>query len=646
MGEWLFRGFAAFTTVVLAAVLWTVPAAGAPGDGGQVADALTISLDELGTEPALALYGDHGVLSVTIPVSRGLTPEALDAVVEMPVNVGSGTLIASQDDRILSRVPLPPDGGPVAVPLTGARIVDNAVTMTLRSYLLPVEGYCLDPSNPLRLVATTARYAGTEAAPDTVADFLPPILRQLSVYLPAAPSHTEAEAAMRFTTAVVAHYGKQYPDVTVAELADGQSAPPVPSAPLERHVVIREGPQAEVALLGDVGVPALLITGPADQLTNQARLLSSDVGSLAVASKAVVGPLHSSPVLPADVTTLRALGQPGVNATALSPQVAIGLDQTQLGRSVRNVRVHLRGSHTPLPSSVGGQVVVSIGGETIDRWPVDGSGAIDRWVEIPDRLLQRYTNLGVEVDVAGNTGRCGEFQPITLTIDGDSPIETTAAGPAHPGGFQAVPQALMPRVQVGVGDGFDDIRRGVAVMVALQRLSALPIDTAVTSLTDAIASPNPAVLVSGGGWDDSRITLPVNANAAGELTIENADGAGEPTTLKLDPTKPVGSLQTVVDGNRTVLVATSSNGAEQLDSLLGWVNADPDRWSRVNGSALVAVPDREPVVVATRDGQPSPAETVDDRVEWSLVAGVAAIALVVVGAAVIFLRSRRSRSMP
>ena len=91
----------------------------------------------------------------------------------------------------------------------------------------------------------------------------------------------------------------------------------------------------------------------------------------------MVGPLKSAPQLPADMTTIRQLGQPGVNATALSPQVSIGLDQTRLGRSVENVRVHLRGSYTPLPTSVGGSVVAAINGETIDQWPTDGTG-VDR----------------------------------------------------------------------------------------------------------------------------------------------------------------------------------------------------------------------------------------------------------------------------
>jgi hypothetical protein len=63
--------------------------------------------------------------------------------------------------------------------------------------------------------------------------------------------------------------------------------------------------------------------------------------------------------------------------------------------------VHLRGSYTPLPQSIGGRLVASVGGETIDRWPTTADGVVDRWVDVPDRLLQRYTNLLVKLDISG-----------------------------------------------------------------------------------------------------------------------------------------------------------------------------------------------------------------------------------------------------
>jgi hypothetical protein len=637
----------ATVAAVFAVVLSAPPAWPEPGDGGLLADAPTLGLADVGTEPTLAFYGASGVTSLTVPVPLGLLPAALDVVVEAPVNLSTGTLTVMQEDRTLSRVVLPAsDRVPLSIPLTGVRVADNAVTLTLRSYLVPLEGYCLDPSNPLRLIDAAVRYEGVESPPTVVADFLPPVLQKLNLFLPRSPSQAESDAAIRLATAVVAHYGKQNTEVAVAALDEGQIAPPSPSLPLERSVVIREGPDSGVALQGEMGVPSLLISGPPNDLTNQTRAMWGDFGRLALSSKAVAGPLRSSPQLPPDVTTLRQLGQPGVNATALAPQVSIALDQTRLGRPAHDIGVHLRGSYTPLPSSVGGQLVAAIGGETIARWPTDNTGVIDRWVDVPDRLLQRYTNLGVAVNITGNTGRCGEFQPVTLVIDGDSPVESKLAKPPLPGGFQALPQALMPRVEIGMGGEFDDTRRAVAILVGLQRLSALPIDTVVTSLEEAIASPNPAVLVDADGRADDRITLPVNGNSAGDIVVENVDGTGEQGKLKLDPALRFGSLQTMYDGKRTLLIATSNNAPDQLDALLGWLGSNVERWSRLTGNALVAAPDRDPVLVATASHEPpeSPIEQRPPMLWWAVGAGV--IAVIALAAWLIIVRGRRSRGQP
>lgn len=623
------------------------PAAAArPVDDPLPSDSPTLSLSSMGLDGILGLYGLQGAQALTIPIPPGLTPSALNALVELPVGVHGGTIAVSQGDRTLARVPLPTDfRQPVSIPLAGADVEDNAVAVLVRSYLDPLEGYCLyDPTVPLRLADASVAFTGAELPPATVADFLPPVLRKLTLFVPATPSRAESDAAIRLAAAVVAHYGKQNTAVTVTPLQDGQTAPPGPSLPLQRQIVVREGPHSGLALQGGAGVPSLLISGPADELINQTRALSGDIGKLALSSKAVAGPLRSAPQLSADVTTLRRLGQPGVNATALSPQVSIALDQTRLGRPSHDVRVQLRGSYTPLPSSVGGQLVAAIGGETIDRWPAASDGIIDRWVNVPDRILQRYTNLGVAINITGDTGRCGEFQPITLTIDGDSPIQSSLAKPPVPGGFQALPQALIPRVQIGIGATFDDTQRALTILVGLQRLSALPIDTAVTTLDAAIASPLPAILVNAAGWTDNRITLPVAPGPDGGITVEDADATGQHGNLTLDPALRFGSLQTTYDGNRTVLIATSNNAPDQLDDLLGWLDSNVERWSRLTGNALIGAQGHAPVVVGTAARQPPAVVAPEDRSTLWWAIGGAITALAAVAAALITLRRRRSQS--
>lgn len=634
------------TAAVLSTLLVSPTARSQPPDETGVSAAPTLPLTQLGGLSNLAFYGIQGTETLNIPVPPGLRPVALNAITQLPVNVRSATVTVMQDDRTIARVDVAPgNAAPVVVPLAGAEIVDNAVSVTLRTYLLPLDGYCLDPTNPLRLSDGNITFGGVEEAPTAVADFLPPVLRALKIFVDAEPSQAESDAAVRLAAAVAAHYGTQYPDIAVAPLAEGQAGPPEPSAPLQRHIVIREGADVGISLMGSTGVPALLIGGPPDQLANQSRLLTSDLDRLALTSKAVAGPLNSTPQLPGNETTLRRLGQPGVNATALSPQVGIGLDQTRMARSARGVRIHLRGSYTPLPQSVGGQLVATVAGDTVDRWPADSTGTIDRWVDVPDDVLQRYTTLALRLDISGDTGRCGEFQPLTLTIDGDSPVLSSPAQPPAPGGFQSVPQALMPRTTVGIGGGFDDTRRAVAIIVGLQRLSSLPIDTAVMPLKDAIADLSPAVLISATGWSDERVALPVAADADGELTVERVDASGETTTLQLDPALGFGSLQVAHDGQRTVLVATSREAPGELDALLDWLVQNPRRWSNLDGTALIAAPGRQPVIVDTDAAVQPQAQVVAStgRPGWIWTATAAVGAVIVMTVALIVMRRRRTR---
>ena len=612
----------------------------------SLANSPSLSLRVLGGDPTITLYGAEGTQTVSIPVQAGLLPTELNVTARLPVNALGGTIEVIQDDRVVSRVPLPADDGRFAIPLIGARVVDSAVTVQLHSFLNLPEGNCVfEADNPLRLSDAEVRYAGQEEAPVAVADFLPPILRKLTIFVPREPSSVESDAALKLATATVARYGTQRIEVELVE-NDG-TAVPAPQ-PLERQIVVREGGEARLALTGTNAVRALSVSGSAGDLINQTRLLSSDLARLAVQSAAVVGPLSAAPVLPSDHTTIRGLGQPGVNATALvNPRVTIPLDQTRLGRAVHDVRVHLQGSYTPLPSGLAGQVVVSVRGEVLDRWPTESAGAIDRWVNVPNRLLERYTNLDVEVNAAGNTGRCGEFQPITLTIDGESAVESAPADPPTPLGFQSLPQALMPRIEIGIGDGssveFADLRRAVSILTGLQRLSGLPFDTAVVSTDAAIASTNPAVVVSADGWDAANVTLPVAVSSDGVITVENVDGTGKSTTLALDPQVGFGSLQALYSGGRTLLVATSSDAPGELDRLLQWLDTDVMRWSGVRGNALIAVPGRDVIQLTTPESAQPDAAAGADRSSRYLIAGAAATAVVVIGAALLLLRSRRSR---
>ena len=81
-----------------------------------------------------------------------------------------------------------------------------------------------------------------------------------------------------------------------------------------------------------------------------------------------------------------------------------------------------------------------------------------------------------------------------------------------------------------------------------------------------------------------------------DTSLQRAGEPGETTTLTLDPALRFGSLQTVYDDGRSMLVATSNDAPEQVDALLSWLGENVQRWSSLDGTAVIATADRQPVV--------------------------------------------------
>ncbi|MGY4712966.1 hypothetical protein ACXDF8_26035 [Mycolicibacterium sp. CBM1] len=588
-------------------VLLTSPSAFADPDpvpgGGALLDSPTLSLSDLGAEKVLSFYGSPSSTTVSFPVPVGLMPSALNLTLNLPFNVRSGLLTVMQGDRLVGKQALPlADLSPVTVPLSGIEVADNVATITLTMTSAPEDGYCLDRFNPIELINGSVTFTGTEIAPTTVADFLPPIVRALTIGLPANPTQSESDATIQLAAALVKRYGNQGPAVTVVPLPDGATTLDQPAAPLERQILVKEGPDEAISLLGTEGVPQLLISGPADKLADETRLLGDGALGLALTARVVPDKLSSGRrvQLPGDVTTVAQLGQTNLTSSGVSPQVRIGFDQTRLGHPVQGVRVHLIGTYTPLPSSFGAQIRATVNGEDVDSWAADPAGVLDRWIDVPDRLLTRYTDLQVAVNTTGSVGGCNDYQPIMLTIDGTSVVQTSVAVPPIPPGLGALPQALMPAMQVGLGtDKFNDTVRAAQIIVGLQRISALPLRTTVTSIDQARASQDPALLISADGWTDKSITLPVSADER-RIIVDDQGQGGDQTILTLDPGIQFGSLQTVFDGHRSLLIATSNGAPAELDRLLQWLNADRSRWPQLRGAAIIAVAGRDPQLVAGR----------------------------------------------
>ncbi|MTJ62374.1 hypothetical protein GL305_15170 [Nocardia seriolae] len=249
---------------------------------------------------------------------------------------------------------------------------------------------------------------------------------------------------------------------------------------------------------------------------------------------------------------------------------------------------------------------------------------------------------------AGLTHGCGLEQPVTLTIDPAGEVRGELAQPPVPGGLGALPQALLPDVQVGLGaPGFADTVRAAQILVAVQRLTAVPLRPRLVSFDTAVNSELPAVLVAADGPGPEIPTLPLARN--GETLVVYGDDAELETKIDLRPPLQFGSLQAIWTGKRKVVVGTSTQAPEHLDHLLDWLLADPDRSFRLTGPVLLQAGDRDPEFfdpaagvaerIAAADSGDSPI-TLGRRL--ALGGGVALLAGLL-GAGAILLQRRRDR---
>src|SRR5262249_24464461 len=115
----------------------------------------------------------------------------------------------------------------------------------------------------------------------------------------------------------------------------------------------------------------------------------------------------------------------------------------------------------------------------------------------------------------------------------------------------------------------------------------------------------------------------------------------------LNPAVHFGSLQTVYDGRRTILVATSNAAPAQLDELLRWVSTKPERWPGLDGRMLVSVPGMEPINSPNPPNhvasQPASATCRQDY-SWAWWIGGAWLVVAAVGAVVLLVIARRRRA--
>lgn len=596
---------------------------------------MSFSFVDIGLGESLPVYGVDGRTQFAVPVPVGTGTSTLDATLTVPAWLDRGWIDIESGGRPISRVPLAGNGPsvPVSIPLDAAPVIDDVVTLDVSSTLIPMGGYCPDVRvDPVRFIDAAVSYTGAPAVPRMISEFLPPVLRQLTVFVPDRPDASVVEAALSLTTSVTQYYGSKHVRIVVRPDTELQGADP--DGPFDRSVVLSENNDASAELIYPVdegAPPRLFVTGSGSELSSQARLITSNIAALALGTEAVAGDTVPPAVLAPNSITLDDLGVGTVTGT---PTASIPVDQTRLGRSAEGVSVHLTGNYT---SDVG-SVVVSVDDATVAVFPTENTGVLDRWIDIPNSALGRVTTL--DVTVSSGQGSCGGFVP-TVTIDGSSVVESTNSTPAAPLGFGSLPQALMPQVNVALSENnFADAARAVSILGGLQAMSTRALLPRVVSVDEALMGSDPAIVVAADGALPDSVSLPLSSTGA--TTFSTADSGA----LTVDASVPYGTVQVTTNEHDAALVVASSNAApEQLDGLLASLDSDPKGWFGLSGDIVFGATGVGPLSLSSSElaGPASDVSTDSESSRWPAVLVGGVLLLVgIIAAVTIWLRLRRS----
>ncbi|KLN73174.1 hypothetical protein ATN38_17700 [Rhodococcus sp. FH8] len=603
-----------------------------------------ISFTELGRGTDIVFSSDDAPVLVTVPVPDGLTATAVTGILTAPTDFSRGWLEVTADGRLVSRVDF--DAGqagtglPISVPLQGLEVVDRSVTVSMIAHLVPVDDRCYDRTRyqPLALRDAFVTYDGAEQQPTTVATFFPPILRKATIYVTDGSSRSQQSAALQLSAAIVNKYGSQPDAVVVEQLPNGQSLPSVEPGLFERAVVLGNSGDAGIDLAtAPNGAPVLRISGDDKTLVPQVSLLAANFDGYWAASRALASPDNTVAQISQDAITVGELKLGTMTASGLNHiEVDVPFSQSQLGRPMKDVSIRMIGSYVPLPNSRNGELSISLGDSRLASQTVNETGRFDIGVDVPNELLRRDLTFEVSMDVTGDF-QCGTSSPSSLTVDPASTITSTTGFPPTPGGFQALPQSMLPTLDVGLSHGdFADLVRAQRLVVAMQRLSYLPLQPRVLPFGDAATSSLPALLIAADGTLPTPVALPMDTADQGLLRLQGLEFGGQ-----------YGALQVVSGSHNEVVALTSEGDAADADGLLNWLESGKDRFAELTGDLLVAPRGGEPFDVGVNVAPLGTATSAEEETGLSAVTigwiGFGTVVLIAVAVGGVLVARRRGQ---
>lgn len=599
----------------------------------------------LGAANSMTLLGANTSQEFTLPVAAGLTPVRLRGLIHAPVDFGPGFVeITDGAGRFLATVDLPEVTPqqvvvPFDVDIAAAQVAESTVRLsfTVRQPGIAAEQRC-GLGESVEISDLSVLFAGTEAAPTTIAEFFPPVLQRLTIYAPIEANDSEAQAVLTLASAVARAYRSQDPAITVVKQSRG-AAPP-PASQLTRAVVVESGDAGMALMNGNQPGVFLRVTGRGGQLSDQASLLVNQLQSLAQGPSVRVDQPGSESGPQTDEFTFEELGLNGEASVLRTADLTVGVDRAALGGGrVDGATVNLKAAHTPVAELDAATVMVSVNGQAVYSAPLGSSGELDTTFEVPGELLRQ--RIGMEFALTYSPRQlCNPMiAPLTFQLDPQSTVTVRRGGPT-PGGFDAVPSALSPEFLVAMdGTSPDQLDYATQVVADVARLTSTLLTPRVVAVNDAADAETGALIVANASTlQETSLRPPVG----GESAVVQVD---LPEALRAEIPNGLGSIQVFADESRdrTVVLVTTSGAWSLVEPLFGYVDQLPDNWASLQGNVLAAG-EGGTVTNLAIGGDDAEQPTVQDDEGlpvWLAVFAVAVVLAVIVGAAALLWRRRK-----
>lgn len=584
-----------------------------------------------------ATVGATSTLDVAVP--PGVTPTEVTGRLRLDDTI-DGTVAFVVGGRLAARVPARAQAE-VAIPVGRADVVGDRLRVEVRVDPKGQGDACATVSDVRATLDEVAlEVDGAETAPTTLAQFLAPYATAVDVVVPADAGEPTLAAGLTAVAAI----SSRYPETTAVRLTTPDDV--TKARPGLRVVHLSPGTgTATSEITDDAGVATLTLGGGDDELLAAARGLgAAEALGLADAARTEGLAATGGPGAVRDELTL---GELGVDRAVLSGygrvEQYVGIRQDAFGGPVGALRIDLEGTHTAVSDGARAQLDVYLNDRLVDSTQLDDDPALHREIEVPAADVQGDNGLVVVLSAVPPREWCagGDRQlPMEVHLDTERTVVHADRGGARTTGFASFPQNLGGRLAVAVSDhATDPVAAAVdagAVVAALQRRAARPLDVRMVPAADLRDGKTSGLLVGAGEDDSTALRAPLRLSEMRLLDYAEA-------TFEVGTDQPYAALVAVRHRGRDVLMlgswAPGGDGAALERRAATYLAIEG--WGALSANLLVQPAAGDPFTIDA-DAVVPQQERVDEQrsFAWWLVGGLAVL-LALLGGRWLLARRRR-----